>query len=77
MCAGAIINSRIKRVVFGCYDKKAGVYGSVLNLHDYHFNHLYEVSGGVLESECAELLSAFFAELRLKKNAEKKAFKKI
>lgn len=74
MCAGAIINSRIKRVVFGCFDKKAGVYGSVLNLHDYPFNHFYEVEGGVMEKECAALLSNFFAELRIQKNAARKAF---
>ncbi len=67
MCAGAIINSRIQRVVFGCYDRKAGVYGSVLDLRKYHFNHYYEVTGGVLEAECAKLLSDFFAELRLQK----------
>ena len=64
MCAGAIINARISRVVFGCYDPKAGVYGSRLNLHDYAFNHYYEVEGGVLQEECASLLSSFFADLR-------------
>lgn len=64
MCAGAIINARIPRVVFGCYDRKAGVYGSVLDLRDYRFNHYYEVTGGVLEEECANLLSDFFSSLR-------------
>lgn len=72
MCAGAIINSRISRVVFGCYDRKAGVYGSVLNLQDYRFNHYYEVTGGVLEGECAGLLSDFFASLRASLRASKK-----
>lgn len=67
MCAGAIVNSRIKRVVFGCYDKKAGALGTVFNLHDYPLNHKYEVEGGVLEKECALILSDFFAELRKKK----------
>lgn len=67
MCAGAIINSRISRVVFGCYDRKAGVFGSVLDLQDYRFNHYYEVTGGVLEEECAGLLSDFFASLRANK----------
>ena len=67
MCAGAIINSRVARVVFGCYDRKAGVFGSVLNLQDYRFNHYYEVTGGVLEEECAGLLSDFFASLRASK----------
>jgi tRNA(adenine34) deaminase len=66
MCAGAIINSRIKRVVFGGYDKKAGVLGSVFNISDYKFNHKYEVTGGVLAAECTALLSDFFAELRKK-----------
>ena len=64
MCAGAIINSRIKRVVFGCFDKKAGACGSVFNLTDFPLNHKYEIFGGVLEEECAEILSDFFKELR-------------
>ncbi len=76
MCAGAIVNSRIARVVFGCYDKKAGVYGSVMNLHDYPFNHYYEVEGGVLETECASLLSDFFAKLRIRKQEMKQTFDK-
>ena len=76
MCAGAIINSRIARVVFGCYDKKAGVYGSVMNLHDYPFNHYYEIEGGVLEQECASLLSDFFAKLRIRKQELKQSFNK-
>ena len=76
MCAGAIINARVKRVVFGCYDKKAGVYGSVMNLQEYPFNHYYNVTGGVMEKECAGLLSDFFAMLR-KKKQEEKAAKKI
>ena len=75
MCAGAIVNARIARVVFGCYDKKAGVYGSVMNLHDYPFNHYYEVEGGVMETECASLLSDFFAKLRIRKQEMKQAFK--
>ncbi len=66
MCAGAIVNSRIKRVVYGCYDKKAGALGSVFNLADHPLNHKYEVVGGVLEKECAALLSDFFAKLRNK-----------
>ena len=70
MCAGAIVNSRIKRVVFGCYDKKAGAYGSVFNLSDYPLNHKYEVVGGVLESECSAILSDFFKELRSKHKGE-------
>ncbi len=66
MCAGAIVNSRIKRVVYGCYDKKAGALGSVFNLSDHPLNHKYEVISGVLEKECAALLSDFFAKLRNK-----------
>lgn len=76
MCAGAIVNSRIERIVFGCYDKKAGVYGSVMNLHDYPFNHYYEVEGGVMEKECAFLLSDFFAKLRIRKQELKQTFDK-
>lgn len=66
MCAGAIINSRIERVVFGAYDKKAGSCGSVVNLFELPYNHKPELSGGVLEEECAELLSSFFKKLRKK-----------
>ena len=64
MCAGAIVNSRIKRVVFGCYDQKAGAFGSVFSLKDYPLNHKYEISGGIMEKECASLLSIFFQNLR-------------
>ncbi len=71
MCAGAIVNSRIKRVVFGCYDKKAGAYGSVFNLNDYPLNHKYEVIGGIMEKECASILSEFFAELRKRPKGSK------
>ena len=67
MCAGAIINSRIKRVVFGAYDNKAGACGSVINLFDYQFNHKPQVTGGILEHECSELLSLFFKKLRERK----------
>ena len=66
MCAGAIINSRIERVVFGAYDKKAGSCGSVVNLFELPYNHKPELLGGVLEEECAELLSSFFKKLRKK-----------
>ena len=75
MCAGACINSRIERVVFGAYDKKAGSCGSVVNLFDLPYNHKPELTGGVLEEECAKLLSDFFLSLRernkLRKLAEK------
>ncbi|MBQ4101231.1 MAG: tRNA adenosine(34) deaminase TadA, partial [Oscillospiraceae bacterium] len=60
MCTGAIINSRIKRVVFGASDKKAGCMGSIVNLTEYPFNHKPEIVGGVLADESAQLLSDFF-----------------
>lgn len=64
MCAGAIINSRIERVVFGAYDQKAGAFGSVMDINAFPLNHKCEAVGGVLQEECAELLSDFFKELR-------------
>lgn len=67
MCAGAIINSRIKRVVFGAYDSKAGSCGSVINLFDLPYNHKPELTGGYMEKECSAILTEFFKELRKKK----------
>lgn len=67
MCSGAIINSRIKKVTFGAYDKKAGCLGSVMNLFDFPFNHKPEIIGGFMEEECAEILSEFFKNLRNKR----------
>lgn len=64
MCAGAIINSRIQRVVFGAADPKAGSCGSVVNLFELPFNHKPEFIGGVLERECSQILSDFFKKLR-------------
>ena len=64
MCAGAIINSRIKRVVFGAYDPKAGSCGSINNLFSFPYNHSPEVEGGFMQDECALLLKQFFVELR-------------
>ena len=64
MCAGAIINARIKRVVYGASDRKAGCCGSVLDLFREPFNHHAEVTGGVLAEESAALLSSFFKQLR-------------
>lgn len=67
MCAGAILQSRIKRVVFGAFDQKAGCAGTLMNLlDDERFNHQVEVKGGVLEEECALLLKDFFKTLRKK-----------
>ena len=71
MCAGAIVNSRIERVVFGCYDKKAGAMGSVFDISEYPLNHKYEISGGVLEEECAKILSDFFLKLRQRQKGQK------
>ena len=68
MCTGAVINSRIDRVVFGAYDLKSGACGSVVNLPALPFNHKPEVIGGGLEEECAGILSEFFKQLREKKN---------
>ena len=65
MCAGAIINARIPRVVYGASDKKCGATGSVCNLFSMEFNHHPRVECGILEEECAALLSDFFAKLRI------------
>lgn len=64
MCTGAIINSRIRRLVYGASDKKAGSCGSVVNLFDLPYNHKPQVVSGFMEEECAEILSDFFKELR-------------
>ena len=68
MCAGAIVNARIKRVVFGAFDKKAGAFGSVINMNDFPLNHKPFVHSGVCIEECSRLLSDFFADLRKNKN---------
>ena len=64
MCAGAIINARIERVVFGAYDPKAGSAGSVTDLFAFPYNWRPEVYGGCMEDRCAALLSDFFKKLR-------------
>ena len=67
MCAGALVQSRIDRVVIGAMNKKAGCAGSVLNLLDEpRFNHQVSITSGVLEEECRNLLSGFFRQLRKK-----------
>ncbi len=68
MCAGAIVNSRIRRVVYGAPDPKAGAAGSVFNLFDYPLNHRPELVWGVLEEECAGELKKFFSELRARRS---------
>ncbi|MBR3737714.1 MAG: tRNA adenosine(34) deaminase TadA [Eubacterium sp.] len=67
MCAGAIINSRIKTVYFGAYDNKAGSFGSVADFNRIPYNHKPEIIEGVMEEECSKLLSDFFKKLRNKK----------
>lgn len=65
MCMGAIFNARIRRVVFGAYDDKAGAAGSVIDLTaERRLNHRTEVTGGLLAAECAALLQEFFAKKR-------------
>lgn len=65
MCAGAIINSRIKKVYIGTMDEKTGAAGSVFNLfNDYTFNHKVEIETGILKEECENILKSFFKELR-------------
>ena len=65
MCAGAIINARIPRVVYGASDKKCGATGSVCNLFSMGFNHHPTVESGIREAECAALLTKFFQKLRV------------
>lgn len=72
MCAGALVQSRISRVVIGSMNPKAGCGGSVLNLLQMpQFNHQVQVERGVLEEECSSMLSEFFKALREKKKREK------
>ena len=73
MCAGAIVQSRVERVVVGCMNPKAGCAGSILNLLDVkEFNHQAELVTGVLKEECIALMTGFFRELRERKKAERK-----
>lgn len=65
MCAGAIVNARIPRVVYGASDKKCGACGSVCNLFSMEFNHHPQVEKGILEEECGALLKDFFQNLRI------------
>lgn len=68
MCAGAIVQARIKKCVIGCMNPKAGCAGSILNLLDVkEFNHQVEIKRGILEEECSGLLKDFFARLRVDK----------
>lgn len=68
MCAGAIVQSRVKRVVYGTTDYKAGCAGTLMNLlQEPRFNHETELTSGILQEECSNMLSNFFKQLRLRK----------
>lgn len=78
MCAGAIVQARIPKVVIGCMNPKAGCAGSILNLLNMkEFNHQVEVVRDVLHDECSSMLSGFFRELREKKKEEKLELQKM
>ena len=66
MCAGALINARVERVVYGAYDAKAGALGSVCDLNALPLNHHMTVTGGVMEEECRFILSSYFRTKRKK-----------
>lgn len=66
MCCGAIINARIDNVFFGAYDKKSGSAVSVQRMFDLPYNYRPEITGGIMQEQCSELLSRFFRELRQK-----------
>ena len=71
MCAGAIVQARVSRVVIGSMNPKAGCAGSVLNILQMdRFNHQVELTKGVLQEECSTMLSKFFKELREKKKVK-------
>ncbi len=68
MCSGAIIQSRIRNVIFGAYDPKGGCMGSNMNINDVRgFNHYPDIKGGILQDECSRLLKEFFKAKRKKK----------
>ena len=64
MCAGAIVEARIKRLVFGCFDKKRGAFGSMIDVNSLSLNHKIDVQGGVLSEKSEELLKSFFRARR-------------
>ena len=64
MCCGAIINSRIERVIFGAFDSKSGSVESIIKMFVLPFNHKPKIVSGIMQKECSEILSDFFTELR-------------
>ncbi len=70
MCAGAIVNARIPRVVFGASDTKCGACGSVCDIFSMDFNHRPQVDKGVMEEECSSILTDFFKKLRQRKEKQ-------
>ena len=76
MCAGAMMQARLTEAVIGCMNPKAGCAGSVLNILEMDgFNHKVQVTRGVLEEECSQMMSQFFRELRAKKKAARSSLK--
>ena len=76
MCAGLLVHSRIKRLVYACSDLKTGAAGSAFNLvNNSQLNHQIELSSGVMQAECSQLLSAFFKRRRKEKKLAKQAVK--
>ena len=67
MCSGAIIQSRIPKVVYGALDYRFGTHKSIMNLFDVKFNHTVDIRGGVMEEECSSLIKDFFKDLRSSK----------
>lgn len=69
MCAGAIINARIRRVYYGAYDKKAGSFGTITDLNRIPYNHKPEIYSGIMEQECVKIIQDFFKILRDKRQS--------
>ncbi len=66
MCSGAIIQSRVPKVIYGALDPRFGMHKSMMNIFDYKFNHTVDIKGGILEEECSNLMKEFFKEIRTK-----------
>jgi tRNA(adenine34) deaminase len=78
MCSGAIVLSRVNRVVYGAADPKGGCAGTLMNLlQDSRFNHQCELTAGVLAGDCGEMLSRFFRQIRERKKAEREMKRQI